>query len=83
MSYKWFVFILVASTAASIALALWKAFGRKSCVHAQYIGTGNGMNGGVDPTFIGRLSWFAVPWPLFLGLSYLAWPYIKLILLWH
>jgi hypothetical protein len=55
-------------------LALWKAWGR-----ARY-SYGDGLRGGITQTFIGRLSWFAVPWPLFIGLVMLGWPYVWAVL---
>jgi hypothetical protein len=42
---------------------------------ALWKGIGGGRN-----TFIGRLSWFAVPWPVFIGLVALGWPYVWAVL---
>jgi hypothetical protein len=78
MDYKWFVFVLIASVIATLGLTLWKALGRAIAWWDDDYGVKT-----LQRTFIGRLSWFAVPWPLFIGVTVLGLPYILAVVFWH
>jgi hypothetical protein len=78
MDDKCFVLVLMVSLSATLGLTLWKLLGRASYSYSREDGTG--WSGGIQQTFIGKLSWFAVPWPVFIGLVALGWPYVWAVL---
>lgn len=78
MSYRWFVFMLVASSVVTVTLATWKVFGRKSYSYSR-----PGLSGGVGPTFVARFSWFAVPLPVLIAIALIYIPEILRVIAWH
>ena len=77
MDYKWFVFIAIAGAFLTVTLAAWKL------VSPTWRSYGDNHLGGESRTWSSRLSWFAVPWPLFIAITILGWRYIYTVILWH